>query len=114
MFQASDPTMGTSLSGATLPVAQAFTTRRQAGGHQGDRAPVSPEAAVILCCLGLAGGHGNTSRTSSPHTPAGPPSLAWELLAAGDHDELQKSGALSERPISKLRRSHGGAPPQSI
>ena len=60
--------------GPPCQVAQAFTTRRQAGGIQGDRALVSPEAAVILCCLGLAGGHGNTSRTPS-HTQLAHPAL---------------------------------------
>lgn len=60
--------------GPPCQVAQAFTTRRQAGGIKGDRARSPPEAAVILCCLGLAGGHGNTSRTPS-HTQLAHPAL---------------------------------------
>ena len=61
----SDPTMGTSLSGATLPSCTSIYHPQAGREQRGDRAPVSPEAAVILCCLGLAGSHGDTSRTPS-------------------------------------------------
>lgn len=76
--------------GLPCQVAQAFTTRRQAGSRKGwgNWSPCSPEgagggdAAVTLRCLRLAGCQGDTSGTSS-HTLLAHPAWPRSCKATG-------------------------------